>query len=70
MKRAKGGAAGKLALKREIEEMKAKNAADDLEMALMIAMDVASADGEVEPEERKVLDDLAKRLGFNLASYA
>lgn len=70
LKRAKGGAAGKLALKREIEEMKAKNAADELEMALMIALDVASADGEVEPEERKVLDDLAKRLGFNLASYA
>lgn len=69
LSRAKGGMAGKLALKREIEEAKAKNAIDELEMALMVAIDVAMADGEMEPQERIVLEDLAKRLGFNLSSY-
>ena len=69
LKRAKGGMAGKLALKREIEEMKGKNATDELEMALMIAIDVAASDGEIEPAEKPVLEDLAKRLGFSLSSY-
>lgn len=69
LKRAKGGMAGKLALKREIEEMKAKNPADELEMSFMIAIDVSMADGQMEPEEKKVLTDLGNRLGLNLASY-
>lgn len=69
LSRAKGGMAGKLALKREIEEAKAKNATDELEMALMVAIDVSMADGEMEPQERAVLEDLAKRLGFSLSSY-
>ena len=69
MKRAKGGAAGKLALKREIDEMKTKNPVDELEMAFVIALDIAQADGEIEPEEKKVLDDLGRRLGFSLSNY-
>lgn len=69
MRRAKGGMAGKLGLKREIEEAKAKSSTDELEMALMIAIDVAAADGEIEPAEKKVLADLAQRLGFNLGNY-
>lgn len=69
LKRANGGHAGKLALKREIEEMKAKNASDELEMAFMIALDVSLSDGEMEPEERVVLEDLGKRLGLSLSSY-
>ena len=69
LKRAKGGMAGKLALKREIDEMKDKNATDELEMALMIAIDVSMSDGEMEPEDKVVLEDLSKRLGFSLSSY-
>lgn len=69
LKRAKGGAAGKLALKREIDEMKTKNPVDELEMAFVIALDIAQADGEIEPEEKKVLDDLGRRLGFSLSNY-
>lgn len=69
LKRAKGGMAGKLALKREIAEMKNKNAADELEMAFVIAIDVAMADGEMEPAEKRVLEDLGKSLGFSLSSY-
>ncbi|WP_406736330.1 tellurite resistance TerB family protein [Thioclava sp. GXIMD4215] len=69
LKRANGSMTGKLALKREIEEMKSKNASDELEMALMVGIDIAMADGELEPEEKIVLTDLAKRLGFNLSNY-
>jgi tellurite resistance protein len=67
--RAKGGMAGKLGLKKEIDEAKSKNTSEEMEMALMIAIDVAMSDGEMEAPEKKVLDDLAKRLGFNLSAY-
>lgn len=67
--RAKGGMAGKLALKREIAEMKDRNASDELEMAFVIAIDIAMADGEIEPAEKSVLDALGKSLGFSLGSY-
>ena len=69
LKRAKGGMAGKLALKREIAEAKDKNESSELEMAFMVAIDVSMADGEIEPAERKVLEDLGRSLGFNLSSY-
>lgn len=69
IKRAQGGAAGKLALKREIQEMKDKNTTDELEMAFAIALDVSMSDGEMEPAEKVVLDDLAKRLGFSLSAF-
>lgn len=69
LKRAKGGIAGKLSLKREIEEAKSKNTAEELEMAYVIAIDTSMADGTMEPEEKKVLEDLGKRLGLNLSSY-
>ena len=49
--------------------MKSKNSTEELEMAFMIALDVAMADGELAPEEKKVMDDLGKRLGFSLSSY-
>lgn len=69
LKRAKGGFAGKLALKKEIKEMVDKNSTEELEMAYMIALDVSMSDGQMEPEEKKVLEDLGKSLGFNLSSY-
>lgn len=69
LKRAKGGAAGRLGLMREIEEAKAKSKVEDLEMLLVIAIDVSAADGEFEPEERKVLEKIARTLGLNLNSY-
>lgn len=69
LKRAKGGFAGKLALKKEIDEMKSKNPAEELEMAFVIALDVAMSDGELEEAEKKVFDDLGRRLGFSLNNY-
>jgi tellurite resistance protein TerB len=69
IQRAKGGLAGKIGLKREIEEAKAKSSTDDLEMLYVIAIDVANSDGEMEPQEKKVLQDIGKILGFQLESY-
>lgn len=69
LKRVKGGMAGKLALKREIEEMKTKSPHDELEMAFMIAIDVSLADGQMEPQEKTVLEDLGRRLGLSLSHY-
>lgn len=68
-KRAKGGMAGRLGLKREIEQARSKSTTEDLEMLLVIAIDVSSSDGEVEPAERKVLDSIATSLGLNLRHY-
>ena len=69
MKRAKGGMAGRLGLKREIEQAKSKSSTEDLEMLLVIAIDVSMSDGEMEPQERKVLDQIATSLGLNLRTY-
>lgn len=68
-KRAKGGMAGRLGLKREIEDVKSKSSSEDVEMLFAIACDIAMADGEVEPAERKVLEGLAQTLGLNARNY-
>lgn len=70
LSRVKQGAAGRLSLNREIAEMVGKNPTDELEMAFVIAIDVASADGEIEPKEKEVLEKFGKSLGFSLSSYA
>ena len=67
--RAQGGMAGRLALRKEVEEMKAKGSSDELEMAFMIVIDVAMADGEIGDKEKAELDTLGKTLGFSLSSY-
>ncbi len=69
LKRAKGGAAGRLGLMREIEEAKSRSSVDDLEMLLVIAIDVSRSDGEMEPQERTVLAKIAGALGLNLSAY-
>lgn len=68
-RRAKGGASGRLGLLREIEEAKSKSKIEDLEMLLVIAIDVSNSDGEMEPQERKVLTTIASKLGLNLNTY-
>lgn len=69
LKRAKGGAAGRLGLMREIEEAKGRSSTEEIEMLLVIAIDVSAADGEVEKEEKVVLTKIANKLGLNLNSY-
>jgi len=68
-KRAKSGLSGRIGLRREIEEAKAKSAADDLEMLLVIAIDVASADGDVGAKEMAALKTIGQAVGLEPARY-
>lgn len=64
--RASGGRVGRAGLWDEVRDI-----AKDPEMAeavMLTAIDVSEGDGEIEPEERKVLERLAKELGQNLES--
>lgn len=69
LKRAQQGMTGRLALRREIEEVKKKSTADDCEMLLMIALDVAGADGDIDPKEMTVLKTVAQSVGLSLDRY-
>lgn len=67
LKRAKGGFSGQAGLWKEIEDVaKDKAVAEDV---LLIALDVAHADGEVGEKEQKVLTKLSAKLGLNLSNY-
>lgn len=66
-KRAQGGRVGRAGLYKELEDI-----ASDKEMAetvLLTALDVADSDGQIEPEEKKVLEKIAQTFGLNLANY-
>lgn len=68
LERAGGGRVGRSGLRKEVIEI-----AKDPEMAeavILTALDVAEADGEIEPAEQKVLEALAKDLGVDLARLA
>lgn len=67
--RAKGGAMGRIGLKKEIEQAKAKSTSDDLELILAVVIDISRADGEVEPAEMKVLGEIATILRLDLRTY-
>ena len=68
-KRAKGGAMGRIGLKKEIEQAKGKSTSDDLELILAVAIDVSRSDAEMEPSEMKVLNEIAGILRLDLKSY-
>lgn len=42
---------------------------DESEQVLILALDVADIDGEVSPEEKKILTEVASKLGLRLADY-
>lgn len=66
--RAMGGRVGRSDLKKEVMEI-----SKDPEMAeavILTALDVAEADGEIEPEEQAALEAMAKSLGLDLARLA
>lgn len=52
---------------REIEDVKGDQR--ESEDVLLVAIAVAEADGEIEPEEKKVLEEVANRLGLRLDNY-
>ena len=67
LERAKGGRMGQQGLYREIEEV-AKNP-DMAEAVLLMALDVSEGDGQIEPQEKAVLEKISARLNLNLNKY-
>lgn len=65
--RANGGRVGKMGLYKEIDDVAGN--AEDSEIVLLTAMDIADADGEVSPEETAVLEKIAGKLGLKLSNY-
>lgn len=59
--------AGKRSLMKQIEDCEGDT--DESEQVLILALDVADIDGEVSPEEDKIIKDIAKALGLNPADY-
>ena len=60
--RAGGGRAGRMGLYKEIDDIATQP--DVAETVLLVALDVADSDGEMEPAEKKVIDQIAQRLGM------
>lgn len=68
-KRAKD-ASGRNQLARELDDIKSRpNAAQMAEDVYLVALDIANADGEVEPEEEAVLKKIAARLGIDTSKF-
>lgn len=61
------GRMGRHGLFKEIEQIAVNH--DMAEAVFLSAMDVAESDKEVGPEEKKVLLEIAKRLGLNPQNY-
>lgn len=61
---------GRQQLARELDDIKARpNGAQMAEDVYLIAVDIANADGEVEPEEDVVLKKIAARLGVDASKF-
>ncbi len=58
---------GRLTVMKEIADCKSNK--DEAEMVLIMAIEVAFADGEMEPEEEKELNAIAGKLGLRLSDY-
>lgn len=58
---------GKLKVMKEIDDIQAND--DDRQLVFNIALTIAEADGEIEPQELKVLKEIGQRLGINLREY-
>lgn len=68
-KRAKD-ASGRQALARELDDIKGREGAAQMaEDVYLIALDIAHADGELEPEEEAILKKIAARLGVDPSRF-
>ncbi|MFV1627972.1 tellurite resistance TerB family protein [Phaeobacter sp. JH203A] len=65
--RAGGGRVGQMNLMKELDDINGNT--DDSEMVFLTALDIADADGEIDPGEQAMIEKIAKRLGINAASY-
>lgn len=68
-KRAKAGMSGRLALRREVEDVKSKSSSEECEMLLVIAIDVAAADGDIGQKEMAVLRTIGQAMGLAPERY-
>lgn len=66
VQRASAGMSGKRALWKEIEDIVAMGDSDAAETVVVVALDIASADGSIGEKERATLDKIAATLGVNL----
>jgi len=62
-----GGTTAKIKVMREISDI--KNVPSEAEEAFAVMVDVALADGEIEPAEFKVLENIARTLGLRLEDF-
>lgn len=67
LKRAQGGRMSRNELYKELDQI--RTSVDKSEAVYLCALDIAHADGKVQPEETKVLREVAKRLGVNPDAY-
>lgn len=58
---------GKVQIMREIADC--KHSDQEAEDVLVTAITIASADGEVEPQEAEIIKEVARKLGLNPANY-
>lgn len=56
---------GRSKIMREIREISGND--DNVEDVVLNVLAIAKADGEVEPEERKVIEEIARELGYRLS---
>ena len=65
-----GDASGRQGLARELDDIKGRPNGQTMgEDVYLVALDVASADGEVEPQEEVVLKKIAARLGVDASKF-
>lgn len=63
-------ASGRQSLAREMDDIKNRpDGATMCEDVYLIALDIAAADGEIEPEEQAVLEKIAKRLNVDTSKF-
>lgn len=65
--RADGGRVGQMNLFAELDDISAN--AEDAEMVLLTAMDIADADGEVDAAEKAMIKRIADRLQLKVENY-
>lgn len=58
---------GRMNILREIDDI--KNTPAEAEEVFCNMLTVAEADGEIEPEEQKVLEEVGRRLGLRIEDY-
>lgn len=58
---------GKMKAMRELDDIKASD--EEKEEAFVMMIEIAEADGEIEPAEMKILAEIGQKFGIRLADY-